>query len=175
MIIRISHQKNYTCIANAAIRDKRLSLKARGLHHLLLSYPDGWQVKIEHLVTESDKDGRTAIASGLRELEDCGYLTRQQTRDPKTGRLGDWETVISEYPSSPESRDRDDCDRVSRKQKTRKRKTRNQETCDIINTNSKQVSKEEISISPLPPQTIQKQNEGKHKNLKFKIKKQTQK
>ncbi|NDJ20929.1 hypothetical protein GS682_04575 [Nostoc sp. B(2019)] len=152
MTIRVSHQKNYTCITNVAIRDKRLSYKARGIHHLLLSYPDGWQVKIEHLVDESDEDGRTAVASGLVELENCGYLTRQQTRDPKTGRLGDWETVISEYPTL-ESRDQDDCDRVNRKQKTRKRINRNQETCDIINTNSKQVTKEEVSISPPTPQS----------------------
>jgi len=30
-IIRVEHSKDYTCIANKAIRDKRLSFKARGL------------------------------------------------------------------------------------------------------------------------------------------------
>lgn len=78
MTIRVEHQKNYTCITNSTIRDKHLSFKARGLHHLLLSYPDGWQVKIEHLVNESEQDGRTAVASALRELEEHGYLERKQ-------------------------------------------------------------------------------------------------
>jgi hypothetical protein len=153
MTIRVNHQKNYTCITNSAIRDKRLSLKARGLHHLLLSYPDGWQVKIEHLVNESDKDGRTAIASGLRELEDCGYLVRRQTRDPKTGRLGEWETVISEYPLPEKHQTQETCDRSVRKQEVHRQVDRDQETCDIINTVLEEVIKEqEVLIPPLTPQ-----------------------
>lgn len=140
MTIRVSHQKNYTCITNVAIRDKRLSLKARGLHHLLLSYPDGWRVKIEHLVSESDKDGRTAIASALQELERCGYLVRQQKRDPKTGRLGEWETIICEYPEPmPES-----VIREPENGRSGERIYRNQKTCDIINTDLDQITKKEI-------------------------------
>ena len=153
MTIRVSHQKNYTCITNSAIRDKRLSFKARGLHHLLLSYPDGWQVKIEHLVSESEKDGRTAIASALRELENCGYLVRRQIRDLKTGRLGEWETVISECPSIEKHQTQETCDRSDRKQESRKRLDRDQETCDIINTDSKEaLKKEEVFIPPFIPQ-----------------------
>ncbi|MCC5644817.1 helix-turn-helix domain-containing protein [Nostoc sp. CHAB 5824] len=149
MTIRVSHQKNYTCITNVAIRDKRLSLKARGLHHLLLSYPDGWKVKIEHLVSESDKDGRTAIASALHELEKCGYLIRHQTRDPKTGRLGEWETIIREYPEPmPESAIRE-----SENGRSGGRIYRDRETCDIINTDLDQITKKEVSISPFTPQS----------------------
>ncbi|HEY9661594.1 MAG TPA: hypothetical protein V6C65_24315 [Allocoleopsis sp.] len=98
--IRVQHAKNYTCISNQAIRDKSLSLKARGLHHLLLSYPDGWRISIDHLLAESDKDGKKAIAAGLKELETAGYLTRTRIRDSQTGRLG-WECVIRELPISP--------------------------------------------------------------------------
>lgn len=95
-IIRISHQKDYTCIANQSIRDKALSFKARGIHHLLLSYPDGWQINTDHLIHESDHDGRTAILSGLKELEESGYITRRKARDVR----GRWihESVVSELP-----------------------------------------------------------------------------
>ncbi|WP_445634605.1 helix-turn-helix domain-containing protein [Nostoc sp. DSM 114161] len=144
MTIRVSHRKNYTCLSNAAIRDKRLSFKARGLHHLLLSYPDGWKVKIEHLVNESDKDGRTAIASALHELEECGYLTREQTRDPKTGRLGEWETVIWEHPETAIAKPENG--------QSEEQVYRDRETCNIINTDSDQITKKEVSISPLTPQ-----------------------
>jgi hypothetical protein len=94
--IRIDHSKDYTIISNLAIRDKRLSFRARGLHHLLLSYPDGWEVKVEHLANESDKEGRDAIASALKELEEFGYLIRNQIRDK--GRIVKYESVIRELP-----------------------------------------------------------------------------
>ena len=99
-IIRVEHAKNYTCISNEAIRDKRLSLKARGLHHLLLSYPDNWRVSIEHLAAEaSDKDARTAIQTALKELEALGYISREQIRGDK-GRIIGWEHVVRELPQA---------------------------------------------------------------------------
>ena len=95
--IRVQHSKNYTVIANAAIRDSRLSFKARGLHHLLLSYPDGWKVSIEHLSTQSELDGETAVRTGLQELERLGYLTREQVREK--GKIVGYESTIREVPS----------------------------------------------------------------------------
>jgi hypothetical protein len=95
--IRVQHSKNYTVIANAAIRDSRLSFKARGLHHLLLSYPDGWKVSIEHLSAQSEMDGETAVRTGLQELEKLGYLTREQVREK--GKIVGYESTIREVPS----------------------------------------------------------------------------
>ena len=61
--IRVKHTQKFTTIANATLQDRRLSLKSRGLHHLLLSYPDNWEVKVEHLARQCDKDGKAAITS----------------------------------------------------------------------------------------------------------------
>ena len=94
--IRVQHSKDYTVIANAAIRDSRLSFKARGLHHLLLSYPDGWKVSIEHLTAQSAMDGETSVKSGLQELEKLGYLTREQVREK--GKIVGYESTIREMP-----------------------------------------------------------------------------
>jgi hypothetical protein len=96
-ILRVKHSRNYTCIANQAIRDKRLSFRARGLHHLLLSYPDNWVINTQQLNQESDKEGRDAIATALKELEKLGYITRSRVKDPTTGQFS-WESVISELP-----------------------------------------------------------------------------
>lgn len=98
---RVIHSKNYTCISNGALQDDRLSLKARGLHHLLLSYPDDWAFSSDHLVSQSSKDGRTALSTALKELEQFGYVVRRKT-------LGDggrfaWESVIYEIPPGENS------------------------------------------------------------------------
>lgn len=97
--IRIQHNRNYTVISNDCIRDSRLSFKARGLLVLLLSYPDGWKVNTEHLSTQSEKDGKSAVSSALKELEEIGYLERKQTR--VNGKITGYESVIREVPSTP--------------------------------------------------------------------------
>jgi hypothetical protein len=60
-------------IANAALRDKRLSFKARGVLAMVLSYTGEWDSPRDWLETMSDKDGRDAIQSALNELTDLGY------------------------------------------------------------------------------------------------------
>ena len=94
--IRVEHSKDYTIISNSAIRDNRLSLKSRGLHHLLLSYPNGWEINIDHLSGQSEKDGKDAIASALKELEQIGYLARTQIREK--GKIVGYQSVIRELP-----------------------------------------------------------------------------
>ncbi|MGL5816634.1 MAG: hypothetical protein ACRCYR_03655 [Phycicoccus sp.] len=78
------------------IRDVSLSFKARGLLAYLLDMPDGWDVRSEYLATQSNKDGRDAIQTGLKELRIRGYhrLERRRLRDG-TLVMG---TAISETP-----------------------------------------------------------------------------
>lgn len=75
---RIRHQRNYTTIQNSTIQDSSLSFRARGIHHLLLSYPNDWIVNEKHLVSQSPTEGRDAIRSALKELEGKGYLARSR-------------------------------------------------------------------------------------------------
>lgn len=97
---RVEHKKNYTCISNAAIKDGELSLKARGLHHLILSYPDNWRLSTDSLLNGSEckKDGRTAVLSALKELEELGYIQRSKIRNDK-GQYS-YEYVVSECRKS---------------------------------------------------------------------------
>lgn len=85
----------FTQVANTVLRDGRLSLKAKGLLVQLLSHEDGWQQSIAFCVRECS-DGREAVASGLRELEDTGYLTRTKRRGG-SGRWV-WDHIVTDSP-----------------------------------------------------------------------------
>lgn len=77
--IRDLHKKNYTCISNNVLRDKRLSAKARGILVQILSYPDYWILYKTGLQDSADK--RSAISSGLKELVELGYMSISKNQD----------------------------------------------------------------------------------------------
>lgn len=78
-------RRHFTVVRNTALRDTALSLKAKGLLALMLSFPDDWTYHLEHLEAQST-DGRDATRAAARELESAGYITRHQTRT-EDGRL----------------------------------------------------------------------------------------
>lgn len=98
-VFRVEKNKNYTVMSNIHLRDERLSLKAKGLLAMILSLPDDWKYSIEGLASIS-KESRSSINSGLKELEEAGYLIRRQLRDEK-GHLSNTEYTIFEEPRSP--------------------------------------------------------------------------
>lgn len=93
MVMRTEKNKNYTVMGNYHLRDKELSLKAKGLLSIMLSLPDGWNFSTQGLTTLSS-DGETAIRSTLKELELKGYLKRNKVRI--NGKIVDWEYVVYE-------------------------------------------------------------------------------
>ena len=52
-VIRVEKNKNYTVMSNVHLRDKALSLKAKGLLSLILSLPDDWQYNVKGLAERS--------------------------------------------------------------------------------------------------------------------------
>ena len=78
-------RRDFTILRNAALRDERLSLKAKGMLALMMSFPDDWTYHLEHLEGIST-DGRDATRGAVRELEAAGYVSRSQSRSPD-GRL----------------------------------------------------------------------------------------
>lgn len=97
-VIRVEKNKNYSVISNCHLKDKKLSLKAKGLLSLMLSLPNDWDYSIEGLATIC-VEGESSIRTILKELEDNNYLVRNRIRDDK-GHLIDCEYVIYEEPSS---------------------------------------------------------------------------
>lgn len=72
-VMRINKTKNYTVMSNHHLRNKSLSLKAKGLLSVMLSLPDGWDYSIAGLCSIC-KENETAIKSALAELKDNGYV-----------------------------------------------------------------------------------------------------
>lgn len=95
-VIRIKKRSTpYVTLNTTALNDACLSFRAKGLHTYLMSKPDNWKVYIAHLEHESPKEGRDAIRSALKELEEAGYITRTRIQDSR-GRMMGWDTKIYE-------------------------------------------------------------------------------
>lgn len=92
-INRVPITSDFTQIPNAALRDMRLSWKARGLLAYLLSHTDdGFSIDADRLALRGP-DGRHAILAGLKELVTAGYVVRQKRRDER----GHWHTDIEVF------------------------------------------------------------------------------
>lgn len=100
-VFRVDKTQDFTIVSNHHLRNIELSLKAKGLHTLMLSLPENWDYTTRGLA-HICKDGVDSISSALNELEQNGYLTRKRLRDAK-GRLGDIEYTIHEQPIHPET------------------------------------------------------------------------
>ncbi len=72
--------KGYTVMSNYHLRDKNLSLKAKGLLSFMLSLPEDWDYSINGLVTIL-KEGRSSISATLDELKQTEYLKIEEFRD----------------------------------------------------------------------------------------------
>ena len=95
-VFRINKTQNYTVMSNHHFKEKKMSLKAKGLLSLMLSLPDDWDYSISGLATLS-KDGKDSIMSALAELEKFGYLTRTRLTNEK-GQFAGIEYNIFEIP-----------------------------------------------------------------------------
>ncbi len=100
-VFRIDKTKDYTVMANFHLRDKSLSLKAKGLLSLMLSLPEDWDYTTKGLAYIC-KDGVDSICGAVKELENAGYVQRKRNRNSQ-GRLTNVEYTILEKPiSTPE-------------------------------------------------------------------------
>ena len=95
-VFTINKTQNYTVMSNHHFKEKKMSLKAKGLLSLMLSLPDDWDYSISGLATLS-KDGKDSIMSALAELEKFGYLTRTRLTNEK-GQFAGVEYNIFEIP-----------------------------------------------------------------------------
>ena len=87
----------FTIINNDAINDSKLSWRAKGILIYIRSRPDDWQFYSSE-VEKHATDGIKSLLSGLKELEDCGYLKRLQGKS-KDGRFTELEWQIADTPA----------------------------------------------------------------------------
>lgn len=94
-VVRIEKNRNYVVMNNEFLRNKEMSLKAKGLLALCLSLPDTWDYSLNGLVSIT-KENLTAVRSGLKELEQHGHLKINKTKNEKGQFI--YEYVIFEVP-----------------------------------------------------------------------------
>ena len=95
-VFRVEKNRGYTVMSNHHLRNKDLSLKAKGLLSQMLSLPENWDYTLKGL-SLINRESIDAIRTAVRELEKAGYITRQQNRDGK-GKMADMVYTIYEQP-----------------------------------------------------------------------------
>ena len=97
-MIRVK-RRGYTVLQNEMLKDSRLSLKTKGLFAVMLSLPPAWDFTVAGLARINGV-GRDAIRSSLAELEEAGYLTREQAHGER-GTFAGNVYVVREVSSAP--------------------------------------------------------------------------
>ena len=87
-VFRVNKNKNYIVMSNYHLKEKRMSLKAKGLLSEMLSLPDEWDYSISGLVA-INKENETSIKTTLDELKHFKYLvvTKLLPNETKSGRI----------------------------------------------------------------------------------------
>ena len=98
-VFRVERNTGYTVMSNHHLRNKELSLKAKGLLSQMLSLPEDWDYTLAGL-SYINRESIDAIRTAVWELEKAGYITRRQGRDEK-GKMTAIEYTIYEQPQPP--------------------------------------------------------------------------
>lgn len=94
-VFRVEKNREFVVMSNRFLRNKEMSLKAKGLLALCLSLPETWDYSMNGLVAIC-KENITAIRSALKELEQHGHLQIIKQKNDK-GQF-EYEYVIHEVP-----------------------------------------------------------------------------
>ena len=97
-VFRVERNKGYTVMSNHHLRNKELTLKAKGLLSQMLSLPEDWDYTLAGL-SHINRESIDAIRTAVWELEKAGYITRRQGRDGK-GKMTAIEYTIYELPQT---------------------------------------------------------------------------
>ena len=96
-IFRVEKTQDYTTMANYHLKDRTLSLKAKGLLSLMLSLPDYWDYSLAGLASIC-RDGKDCIRNTVNELEAHCYIKKNGRVRNELGQLCETEYTIYEKP-----------------------------------------------------------------------------
>ena len=163
---KINKTENYTIIANTHLKERKMSLKSKGLLTLMLSLPDDWNYSLKGLVSLCS-ESESAIKSSLQELKKFGYL-RIQKIAPKKG-SGKFEYIyeIFESPLKKEERQR-----VNKKVENLQLENQPDENVTIENLKVENQPVENLQLENQPDILSTKQSRTKELNTKEKNKKE---
>ena len=122
----------YTTISNVFLRDKNLSLKAKGFLTVVMALPDDWDFSIKGICSIL-KEGKSSIYGVVQELKENRYCKTTAYRDEKGLILGlDYMFYEEPYEEEPqqdnphtENRDMDNMPQLNTKDEKVNNKTKN--------------------------------------------------
>ena len=99
-VFRVEKNKGYTVMSNHHLRNRTLSLKAKGLLSQMLSLPGDWDYTLQGLA-QINKESIDAIREAVRELERAGYIKRSRERDERGCLRGTVYTIYEQPHAEP--------------------------------------------------------------------------
>jgi len=78
--IKKFRKNKFTQLSNVLVDDGSISAKSKGIFMYLWSKPDDWKFWNKDIIKHCT-EGKDAVLSGIRELEDKGYIVRVQNSD----------------------------------------------------------------------------------------------
>lgn len=108
-IIRPRFESNFAQVPKGCLKDKNISLKAKGLYAYLFSLPEDWKVYKSEIVTNIS-DGKDSLNAAFKELETFGYLESEAIRE--SGLYKGFKITLLEYSKL-------DTDKIKPKRKNR--------------------------------------------------------
>ena len=100
---KIRRRSGYSAVPNKAMSDRSMSIEARGLLALLMTFKEGWVFRSSHLMSECGV-GKDKFYRMLGELKSAGYVRVEHERDAG-GVFGQltWEVFDSPFPEKPDA------------------------------------------------------------------------
>ena len=98
MVFKVEKNRNYTVMSNYHLKQKNMSLKAKGLLSVILSLPDNWDYSQSGLV-ELSSDEICSVRTALNELKALGYVKviKRKPNETASGRF-EYEYIVYENP-----------------------------------------------------------------------------
>lgn len=137
--------EGYSLLSNEFARDKRVSPRAARVYIYLRSHSNGWETNVRR-VADAVGMGKNAVAAGLKELVELGYVDREQSVGDD-GRFGEIDYVTYASPC-PQNGDADDTPRSEPLPRYRAPETRYADNGTYKETNYKNTN-QGLKDSPL--------------------------
>lgn len=98
---KVPRYNKFTIMPNTYLHDQSVSLNARGIMATMFSLPEDWDFSAAGLI-KILPDGARVVKGALKELEEHGYLIREQVKDSK-GRFGKMNYILVPDPKDVQS------------------------------------------------------------------------
>lgn len=90
-------KENFSILPNSIVERNDMSSKAKGILWYLLSKPENWQTNMSDIENHM-KESASAVASGIKELENLKYLVKERVKG-KNGKFDGWDYFVYDSPT----------------------------------------------------------------------------